>query len=459
MSVRLWTSDEIALATKGTASESFEASGVTFDSREVGPGDLFLALKGEATDGHRFLDQAFAQGAAGAVVSQATTHPHVFVADTTAALNALGIAARGRSSAKVIGVTGSVGKTGTKEALFAALDRSDPGCAHRSVKSYNNHTGVPLSLARMPRDTRFGVFEMGMNHAGELAQLTRLVRPHVAIVTTIAPAHMGFFASEAAIADAKGEIFQGLEPGGTAIIPFDSPHRERLIAAARPYAARIITFGMGEGADFRAVEMMRTRTGGTFVTARFDGRELSFTLSQSGEHWVSNAMAILAAVDAVGADLELAGLALAEMGGLAGRGARLLVPVGDGEALVIDESYNANPASMRATLAVLAHEPGRKLAVLGEMRELGAHSDAFHAELSGPVEAAGVDQVILVGEAMAPLAQALEGRVDFVHVPDAATARARLESVLAPGDAVLIKGSNGVRLSTLVAALAERAPA
>jgi UDP-N-acetylmuramoyl-tripeptide--D-alanyl-D-alanine ligase len=459
MAMSLWTSDEIALATGGTASEPFEASGVTFDSREVGTGDLFLALKGESTDGHRFLDQAFAQGAAGAIVSQVTTHPHIFVEDTTAALDALGIAARGRMAGKVIGVTGSVGKTGTKEALFAALDRNDPGCAHRSVKSYNNHTGVPLSLARMPRTARFGVFEMGMNHAGELAQLTRLVRPHVAIVTTIAPAHMGFFESEAAIADAKGEIFRGLEPGGTAIIPFDSPHRDRLIAAAKPHAARIVTFGMRDGADFRTVEMMRTRTGGTFVTARFGDRELSFTISQPGAHWVSNAMAILAAVDAVGADLELAGLAMAEMGGLPGRGARLLVPVAGGEALVIDESYNANPASMRATLDVLAQEPGRKLAVLGEMRELGEHSGAFHAELAGPIGAADVDYAILVGDAMAPLAQALEGRIDFVHVPDAAAARARLESVLAPGDTVLIKGSNGVRLSTLVAALAERVPA
>ncbi|AJP72058.1 UDP-N-acetylmuramoyl-tripeptide--D-alanyl-D-alanine ligase [Sphingomonas hengshuiensis] len=456
--IRLWTSDEIALATGGSVSGAFTVSGVAFDSREIGPGDLFLALKGESTDGHRFLDQAFAQGAAGALVSEATPHPHVKVADTVLALDALGIAARGRMAGKVIGVTGSVGKTGTKEALFAALDRNDPGCAHRSVKSYNNHTGVPLSLARMPQTARYGVFEMGMNHAGELAQLTRLVRPHVAMVTTIAPAHMGFFESEAAIADAKGEIFQGLLPGGTAIVPFDSPHRERLTAAAAPHAARIVTFGTGEGADFRAVEAMRTSTGGTFVTARFDRRELSFTLAQPGAHWVSNVMGILAAVDAVGGDLELAGLALAEMGGLAGRGARLTVPVAGGTALVIDESYNANPASMRATLAVLAHEPGRKIAVLGEMRELGVHSDAFHAELSGPVKVANIAYAILVGEAMAPLAKALEGQIDFVHVPDASAARDRLDAVLAPGDSVLVKGSNGVRLSTLVAALAERQP-
>lgn len=454
----LWSAREIAAATGGVASAEFDSSGVTFDSREVGAGDLFLALKGEATDGHRFVAQAFAQGAAGAVVSDAVDGPHVRVGDTTAALDALGRAARARMNGKVIGVTGSVGKTGTKEALFAALDRAEPGCAHRSVKSYNNHTGVPLSLARMPANTRFGVFEMGMNHAGELAALTRLVRPHVAVVTTIAPAHMGFFPSEEAIADAKGEIFQGLEPGGTAVVPFDSPHRDRLIAAAQPYAGRIVTFGLAKGADYRAVETMRTH-GGTFVSARFGERELSFTLSQPGEHWVSNAMAILAAVDAVGGDLEVAGLALAEMGGLAGRGARMTVRVGDGEALVVDESYNANPASMRATLAVLAQEAGRKLVVLGEMRELGEHSAAFHAALSEPIEAAGVHYAILVGEEMAPLAKALEGRVEFVHVPDAAGARERLEAVLAPGDAVLVKGSNGVRLSTVVAALAERAVA
>ncbi|MBX3564208.1 MAG: UDP-N-acetylmuramoyl-tripeptide--D-alanyl-D-alanine ligase [Sphingomonas sp.] len=458
--MRLWTSDEIATATGGTASEDFEVSGVTFDSREVGPGDLFLALKGETSDGHRYLDQAFGQGAAGAVVhSHQPSHPHVLVADTSAALDALGKSARARMGGKVIGVTGSAGKTGTKEALFAALDRIEPGYAHRSVKSYNNHVGVPLSLARMPRTALFGVFEMGMNHAGELAALTQLVRPHVAVVTTIAPAHMGFFKDESAIADAKGEIFAGLEPDGTAIIPYDNPHRDRLIAAARPHAAQIVTFGTSKDADVHVLESMRARAGGTFITAKVRDRELSFTLSQPGEHWVSNAMAILAAVQAVDGDLELAGLALAELGGLTGRGARIHIAAGVGEALLIDESYNANPASMRATLQVLAHEPGRKIAVLGEMRELGEHSEAFHAELSGPIEAAAVDYAILVGEAMAPLAEALEGRMDFVHVADAATARERLEAVLAPGDAVLVKGSNGVRLSGIVAALTERAPA
>ena len=451
----LWTSAEIALATGGTASADFVATGVTFDSREVGPGDLFVALKGETSDGHKFLDQSSERGAAGAVVSSSTPHPHVLVADTTAALDALGRAARARTSAKIIGVTGSVGKTSTKEALFAALDRGVQGTAHRSVKSYNNHTGVPLSLARMPAATRFGVFEMGMNHAGELAHLTTLVRPHVAMVTAIAPAHTAFFPDESAIADAKGEIFAGLEPGGIAIIPYDSPHRDRLIAAATPHAARIVTFGLDSGADVRAIEVMRTATGGTFVTASLGDKELSFTVGQPGMHWVSNALAVLAAVDAVGGDLALAGLALADLGGLAGRGAQMTVAVPGGHALVIDESYNANPSSMRATLAVLGAESAtRKLAVLGEMRELGEKSDAYHAALAGPILDAWVERVVLVGEAMRPLANALEGRIDFVHVPDAAAARTSLLAMLAPGDAVLIKGSNGVGLASVVAGLA-----
>ena len=449
----LWTSDAIAAAVNGSASAPFAASGVTFDSREVTAGDLFVALTGEATDGHRFLEQAFARGAPGALVSQDTAGPHVRVADTFAALEDLARAARARTDARVIGVTGSVGKTSTKEALFACLERAAPGETHRSVKSYNNHTGVPLSLARMPEATRYAVLEMGMNHPGELAHLTTLVRPNVAMVTAIAPAHTEFFPDESAIADAKGEIFRGLEPGGVAIIPCDSPHRDRLIAAAKPHAGSIVTFGTDRAADVRPLETMRTATGGTFVTARVGARELSFTVAQPGAHWVSNALAVLAAVDAVGADLAQAGLALAELGGLAGRGARLVAMVGSGEALVIDEAYNANPASMRATLAVLAEEPGRHVAILGEMRELGAASADYHAALAEPILAARVERALLVGEAMAPLAAALEGRIEFVHVADAAAALDQLDMV-APGDAVLVKGSNGVGLSRVVAQLA-----
>ena len=275
-------------------------------------------------------------------------------------------------------------------------------------------------------------------------------------MTTIAPAHTEFFAGEEAIADAKGEIFRGLEPGGTAIVPYDSPHRDRLIAAAAPYAARTVTFGLNKGADVHAIESMRT-AGGTFVTARIGERELSYTISQPGAHWVANSLAVLAAVEAVGGDLALAGLALAELGGLAGRGARFTVAAGGGQALVIDESYNANPASMRATLAVLGDENAkRKLVVLGEMRELGAASEAYHAGLVEPILAAGVRTGILVGERMAPLAIALEGKGDFVHVADASAATSTLSDKLAPGDAVLIKGSNGVGLAATVAHLRGR---
>jgi UDP-N-acetylmuramoyl-tripeptide--D-alanyl-D-alanine ligase len=452
----LWSASEIAAATGGSVHGDFDVAGATFDSREVGPGDLFIAMKGEAMDGHRFVEQAFAAGASGALVSADVAGPHVHVPDTTLALNNLAWASRDRCNGKVIGVTGSVGKTGTKEALWAALDRAAPGRAHRSVKSYNNHTGVPLSLVRMPRATKFGVFEMGMNHAGELAALTRIVRPHVAIVTTIAPAHREYFASDEAIADAKGEIFQGLEPGGTAIIPWDSPHRDRLIDAARPHAANIVTFGLGEGADVRATYVVRAPRGGSLVTAQMPGASLSFTLAPPGDHWVANALAVLAAVEAVGGDLASAGLAFADLGGLKGRGKRHVVAVEGGEALLIDESYNANPASMAATLKVLGEEKiaGRRIAVLGSMRELGPGSDDFHLALAGRLEEAGVDYAILVGREMEVLAKALGGQVKMAHVPDAASALPLARAAIGPGDALLVKGSNAIGLAALVEALA-----
>ena len=456
MSAPLWTSDEIAEAVSGTASASFEANGVAFDSREIGAGDLFIALKGEATDGHRFAAQAFARGAAGAIVSEPVDGAHVLVVDTMEALNALGRASRARSDARIVGVTGSVGKTGTKEALHAALDRSARGRAHRSVKSYNNHTGVPLSLARMPREARFGIFEMGMNHAGELAALTRLVRPHVAIVTAIAPAHRAFFSSEEEIADAKAEIFEGLEEGGVVLVPFDSPHRDRLVEAARPHAARTVTFGFGEGADVRATYAIRGAARGTMVTATLGEAHLSYTVSQPGAHWVSNSLAVLGAVEAVGGDLAAAGLALAELPGLKGRGERHLIQVDGGEALLIDESYNANPASMASTLHSFGEEKvaGRRIAVLGAMRELGGETDAFHAALAGPVEAAEVDYAILVGEEMKALAKSLGRRIEMAHVSDAAAAAELVRGEIGPGDAILVKGSNSVGLAALVEALA-----
>ena len=455
----LWTSDEIAAATGGTASASFEVTGVTFDSREVGPGDLFVAMPGTVHDGHKFVDGAFAAGAAGAIVSQPVSGPHVLVEDTFAALQALGRASRERTRATIVGVTGSVGKTSTKEAMYAALDRIRPGNVHRSVKSYNNHTGVPLSLARMPRDAEYAVLEMGMNHAGEIRALTAQVRPHLAIITAIAPAHIENLGSEEAIADAKGEIFEGLEPDGVAIVPNDTPHRDRLVKAARRHADRIITFGGGD-ADVHAVHAVTASGGGSLISAALLERELTFTISQRGEHWVSNALAVLAAVEALGEDVAVAGLALADMAGLKGRGERHVIELDGGEVLLIDESYNANPASMAATLKSLGEEADvtRRVAVLGPMRELGEHSPSLHAGLAPAVVGANVDCLILIGDEMRPLAEQVVGKLALDLASDVEDATDMLLRTLRPGDAVLVKASNSVGLAKLVERVKESAP-
>jgi len=447
----LWTSDEIASATVGRASAAFEVTGVTFDSREVGPGDLFVAMPGTVHDGHRFVDAAFAAGAAGAVVAHPVSGPHVLVDDVFEALQALGRASRERSKATILGVTGSVGKTSTKEALFAALDRNRPGKVHRSVKSYNNHTGVPLSLARMARDAEFAVLEMGMNNAGEIAALTRQVRPHVALITAIAPAHIENLGSEEAIADAKAEIFEGLETDGVAIIPNDTAHRDRLVKAARRHADRIITFGSGD-ADVHAVHAVSAEPGGSLISAALLERELTFTISQRGDHWVSNSLAVLAAVEAVGEDVAIAGLALADLGGLKGRGERHRLEVDGGEVLLIDESYNANPASMAATLKSLGAEKdvSRRIAVLGPMRELGEHSTALHAGLAPAVADAHVDRLILIGDEMRPLAEKVVGNISFDLVSSVDEATDALMRIVRPGDAILVKASNSVGLAKLV---------
>ena len=447
----LWTSEEIASATGGTASAPFEVTGVAFDSREVEPGFLFVAMSGTVHDGHKFVDAAFAAGAAGAIVSQPVDGPHVLVDNTFAALQALGRASRERSRATIFGVTGSVGKTSTKEALYAALDRNRPGKVHRSVKSYNNHTGVPLSLARMPRDAEYAVLEMGMNNAGEIRALVAQVRPNVALITAIAPAHIENLGSEEAIADAKAEIFEGLEPDGIAIVPNDTPHRDRLVKAARRHADRIVTFGSGD-ADVHAVHAVNAEPGGSLISAALLERELTFTISQPGEHWVSNALAVLAAIEAVEADVAVAGLALADLGGLKGRGQRHRVEIDGGELLLIDESYNANPASMAATLKSLGAERDvtRRIAVLGPMRELGEHSDALHAGLAPAIRDAHVDQLILIGEEMNPLADALAGDIAISRANTVDEATDALIRIVRPGDAVLVKASNSVGLARLV---------
>ncbi|WP_041684969.1 UDP-N-acetylmuramoyl-tripeptide--D-alanyl-D-alanine ligase [Erythrobacter litoralis] len=458
--VALWSAQEIAAATGGTASGDFQCAGVEMDSRDVRPGDLFVALKGESMDGHRFVEKAFAAGAAAALVERPVDWPHVLVEDTGAALEALAHAARERADAKRIGVTGSVGKTGVKEAIFAALEKSSRGQAHRSVRSYNNHVGVPLSLARMPARSRYGVFEMGMNHAGEIAGLTDHVRPHVAVITTIAPAHIENLGSIEAIADAKAEIFEGLVKGGTAVIPADSEQYEQLRASAEKRGVTIVSFGRADHADVRLLDAIPAANGGSLVTAQVRDSRLCFTVAEPGEHWVSNALAVLAAVQAAGGDLGAAGLALAELGGLKGRGARHHVAVTGGKALLIDESYNANPASMRATLRQLGQTPAtRRIAVLGSMKELGDFGPEFHRQLAEPMGEADLDYAVLVGDEMLALARHLGkagsgtlGKTPaFAHCDGPAEAIAALQEYgLTAGDAILVKGSNSIGLGKLV---------
>ena len=449
----LWTAAEIAGATGGTSSGEFVAEGVTFDSREIIGGELFIAMKGEATDGHRFIEGAHEKGAAGFLVSEDCAYPNVRVPDSFEALQALGRAGRDRVGATIVGVTGSVGKTSVKEALRHAFQEIEPEHTHWSVKSYNNHTGVPLSLARMPRDARLAVFEMGMNHTGELAALTRLVRPQVAVVTWVTSAHLAFFENEEAIADAKGEIFEGLEPGGVAVLPFDSPHYARLRAKAERHAARIFSFGSGAGADVRALQSA-SDAGGSTVIADVDGNRVAYRIPLPGAHWIANSLAVLAAAHAAGVDLAAAALGLSQMQGLEGRGAQYRIPAKDGEALLIDESYNANPASMAASLAVLgAAKAARRIAVLGPMRELGDASERLHADLAPHVSAAKVDVAVLVGDETIPLESALPREIAVVRVSDAAGARAALSDIIAAGDAILLKASNSVGLGRIASAL------
>lgn len=457
----LWTSSELADAVDGKVSADFNVNGVAFDSREIGKGDLFFALKGEQSDGHLYLDGVYKAGGSGAIVSDPANGPHVLVANTTDALNQLAIASRNRTHAKIIGVTGSVGKTGTKEALYAALARCCFGKAHRSVKSYNNHVGVPLSLARMPADAKYGIFEMGMNHMGELSELTQLVRPNVAIITAIAPAHIGNFENIEGIADAKAEIFEGLTEDGVAVIPYDSPHYARLRAKAELHCKKVVSFGFDKAADVHAVEIVPALDGGSLVTAKIQDHDLCFTIAEAGKHWVSNALAIMGAVNAVGGDLAAAGLAMAELGGIAGRGKRQKVDLNiGGKALVIDESYNANPISMKATLTQFASEnsDGKKIAILGAMGELGDKAQHFHEALADDVIAANISSLILVGEEMSHTAAKLNASLDcdaqISHVASASEALTEVAKIISDEDILLIKGSNYLGLAEVVKALA-----
>lgn len=449
----LWTANEVAAATGGEAGGDWTASGVSIDTRTLEPGDLFVALVGPNRDGHDFLAAALAKGAAAALVSRVPESSFaparlVRVPDTQAALEALGRTGRARAQARIAGITGSVGKTGTKEALRHVLARQAP--THASAASHNNHWGVPLSLARLPQDAAFGVFELGMNHAGEIAALTRLVRPHVAAITTVAPAHLAFFPSVAAIADAKSEIFLGLEPGGTAVVNRDNEHYQRMRGhAAASGAERVVTFGRHAAADWRLVEADLGPERSEIV-AEHAGRRLAYRLGVPGEHWALNSLVVLAVTEALGADVDRAAAALADLRPPSGRGERRRLDLPGGEALLIDESYNANPASMAAALALLGRMPGRRIAVLGDMLELGEQGDALHAGLCGPILEAGVDRVFTCGPHMACLHAALPAERRGEHAADSGALAELVAAAVRPGDVVLVKGSLASRMARVV---------
>ena len=456
----LWTADEAVAATGGMASAPFAASGVAIDSRTLAPGDLFVAIRGPRHDGHAFVADAFARGAAAAVIAEEAVGPpadgpQLRVADTLVALQGLGAAARSRGRARVIGVTGSVGKTGTKEALKLALG----ACAttHASAASHNNHWGVPLSLARLPRDAVYGVFEIGMNHPGELGPLARMVRPDVGIVTAIAPVHLAFFDSLAAIADAKAEIFEGMGEGGFAVLNEDAPHFDRLAAAARRAGiAAIYGFGRGEKAWARLVDYTARADGGT-VLADIGGEEVRYDIGAAGRHWAMNSIAVLAAVAILGADLGAAARSLASLTAPKGRGARHTVDTGGARFELIDESYNANPTSVRAALETLAATPpapgARRIAILGDMLELGAESGAMHAGLVDDVIAAKADLVLTAGADMARLHEALPAPIRGQHAADAGELVGAAVGAVGEGDVVMVKGSLGTGMGRIVEAL------
>ena len=463
MSAPLWTVDAMAKAMvaerQGAMADS--VPGLSIDTRTIVPWEAFFAIKGDARDGHEFVEAALKAGAGLAVVAAdrrgafPKDAPLLVVPDVLEGLTALARAARARSQAKFIGVTGSVGKTGTKEALRLAL--SSDGATHASTASYNNHWGVPLSLARCPASARYAVLEMGMNHAGEIAPLTKLVRPHIAIITTVEPVHLEFFPSVEAIADAKAEIFQGIEPGGAAVINRDNPHFARLQKqATADGVGRIVSFGENAKADARLLKFA-LQTDSSTVQARILGADVTYKLGSPGRHVVWNSLAVLAAASLAGADLALAALALANLSPPSGRGARLTLDLPGGRALLIDESYNANPASMRAALALLGQAPvgpqGRRIAVLGEMLELGAQGAALHRGLAESVVENSVDLVFCAGPLYQEFWEALPSARRGGYAVTAAALESDVLGALRAGDAVMVKGSLGSKMGPIVKAL------
>jgi UDP-N-acetylmuramoyl-tripeptide--D-alanyl-D-alanine ligase len=464
----LWTSRAMAEAMRASVSGALPeaVTGLSIDSRTIAPGEAYFAIKGDVHDGHDFVAAALKAGAALAAVETgerdkfAPDAPLLVVDDVLAGLVDLARAARARLNAQVIAVTGSVGKTSTKEALRRVL--STQGETHASAASFNNHWGVPLSLARCPATARFAVFEIGMNHAGEIDRLVRMVRPHVAIITTVEPVHLEFFAGIEAIADAKAEIFAGLEPGGAVVLNRDNSQFARLQRNAKKLGiARIVSFGTDAKSDARLIEVS-LHPACSAVHANILGHDVTYKIGMPGRHMAMNSLAVLAAASLSGADLALAALSLSQMEPAAGRGVRRTLEVAGGEATLIDESYNANPASMAAALNVLGQAAvgpqGRRIAVLGDMLELGPTSPALHRGLNEAIKASHIDLVYCCGPLMRNLWDALSTGKRGGYADSSADLEAQAVAVIRAGDAIMIKGSLGSKMKTIVNALEKRFP-
>jgi UDP-N-acetylmuramoyl-tripeptide--D-alanyl-D-alanine ligase len=463
----LWTTDDMVAAMAGRPFGSLPEgiTGISIDSRSIGPGECFFAIKGDRVDGHDYASMAVANGAALLVVSESRlpamgrlTVPMIVVEDVLAALARLGVAARARTDAKIIAVTGSVGKTTTKEMLRHVLTPS--GKVHASVASFNNHWGVPLTLARMPEDTDFGIFEVGMNHPEEIRPLVKMVQPHVAIITTIAAAHLGNFSSIEEIAGAKAEIFDGVVAGGHAILNRDNDQFNFLERAAQAAGiGNIHSFGQHPKADFRLAEFNGSEEKSA-LWLTLGGETIEIAIGAPGRHIAENALAVLGAVTLVGADLDKAIEALSTLQPEKGRGKRHKCTIGAGQFTLIDESYNANPASMRAAISLLAASASdvrtRRIAVLGDMLEMGEHSRKVHADLAGPLLAAGIENVWLAGPEMAALRDSLPESVHVEYREKTEDLSAFVLDSAAPGDVLMVKSSLGTGFGKIVAALLDK---
>ncbi|MEL6687051.1 MAG: UDP-N-acetylmuramoyl-tripeptide--D-alanyl-D-alanine ligase [Pseudomonadota bacterium] len=448
----LWTSDEIAAATGGQAHGVFEVTGLSIDTRTLQPGDLFVPLK-DMRDGHDFLNNAMKAGAAGTLSETDTHHPHVRVEDTMAALRALGQAGRYRSQAKRIAVTGSVGKTSVKDALGVMLGAI--GKTHKSIKSFNNHFGVPITLSTLPKETEFAVFETGMNHAGELTDLSHQVAPHIALITTVAGAHKANFNSVEEIADAKAEIRHGLVEGGLLILNADNEYTHRILAQSE--GLNVMTFGRSDSADVRITGSEHHADGGT-VHLQIGERALTVPLYVTGAHWGHNTAACLAIAYALDLDLDKAAQAMIHVSASQGRGDIHAISLNGQTLTLIDESYNANPTSMRAAFMAASLKPGRKIAVLGDMKELGMDELELHAALAEPLIKAGFKRVLTLGECMRALRGALPRDMRGLHADSTREIEAALGDEVQAGDVLLLKGSNSMGLGRLVSRLRGEGP-